>query len=70
MGPNKVLNSLWSVDVILLQIREYREGKSQYAEGNKRIPKKVLNQLRDRFIILLEGSKTEKRFVITFNLEI
>lgn len=70
MGPNKVLNSLWSVDVILLQTREYREGNSQYAEGNKRIPKKVLNQLRDRFIILLEGSKTEKRFVITFNLKI
>lgn len=50
-----------------VQIREYREGISQKAEGSKRIPKNVLNQLRERFMILLEGSNTENKFVITFN---
>lgn len=55
------------MDVTLVQINEYREGISQYAEGSKRSPRKVLNQLRERFIILLVGSKTENRLVIIFN---
>lgn len=68
IGPNRVLNSLWRVNKILFQKIWYREGINQYIEGIIKIPKKVLNQFSERLKILEEGSNTENKFVIIFNL--
>jgi len=38
--------------------------------GKNKIPKIELIQLKDKLKILVEGSKIEKRFIITFNLKI
>lgn len=69
MGPNKVLNSLWRVNKILFQIIWYREGINQKEQGIKSNPIKVLNQFKDKLKIVVEGSKTENKFVIIFNLK-
>lgn len=68
-GPNKVLNSLWRVNKIVFQKIVYREGINQYTEGINKIPKKVLIQFKDKLKILDEGSKTENKLVIIFNLK-
>lgn len=68
IGPNNVLNSLCSVIKILFQKIWYREGINQNIEGIIKIPKKVLNQFKERLKMLDEGSKTENKFVIIFNL--
>lgn len=67
-GPNNVLNSLWRVKRILFQIIWNRLGISQNMEGIIKRPKKVLSQFKDKFKIVVEGSNTENKFVIIFNL--
>jgi hypothetical protein len=69
VGPKRVLNSLCRVNKILFQIKEYRDGINQNAVGIKVKPRIVLIQLRDKFITLVEGSNTENKFVIIFNLK-
>jgi hypothetical protein len=68
VGPKSVLNSLCKVKRILFQTNEYRDGINQKAVGINVSPKIVLIQFKERFITLVEGSKTENRFVIIFNL--
>jgi hypothetical protein len=68
VGPNSVLNSLCKVNRILFQISEYRDGINQNAVGIKVNPRIVLIQFKERFITLVEGSNTENKFVIIFNL--
>lgn len=68
IGPSKVLNSLCKEIRIIFQIILYREGINQYKDGIIKIPKKVLNQLRDKLKILEEGSKTENKLLIIFSL--
>lgn len=70
IGPNRVLNSLWRVNKILFQKIWYREGINQYIDGIIKIPIKVLNQLSERLKILDDGSNTENKLVIIFNLRI
>lgn len=65
--PIKVLNSLCKVKIIFIQIRLNRFGSSQKINGTIINRKKVLNQLIDKFIIVVEGSKTENRLVIIFS---
>lgn len=65
---NNVLNSLWSVNKILFQIIWYREGMNQNIGGIIKIPKNVLIQFNERLKMLVEGSKTENKFVIIFSL--
>lgn len=67
--PNNVLNSLWSLTNKLFQIILNRFGINQKIIGIKIRPIKILIQLSDILKILVEGSKTEKRFVIIFNLK-
>jgi hypothetical protein len=67
--PISILNSLWRVIKILFQNKEIREGKNQNSIGKNIIPKKVLNQFKDRFKILVEGSKIENKFIIIFKLK-
>lgn len=68
VGPKRVLNSLCKVKRILFQIIWYREGINQKEHGINNKPKKVLNQFRESLKIVVEGSKTENKFVIIFNL--
>lgn len=68
VSPIKTLNSLCNVWVILFQIIKYRDGINQYIEGINNSPIKVLNQFNDKLKILVDGSKTENKFVIIFNL--
>lgn len=68
LGPNKVLNSLWRVIKIEFQIIWNRFGISQYIEGIIKSPKNVLDQFKDKFKIVVDGSNTENRLVIIFNL--
>jgi hypothetical protein len=44
-------------------------GINQKEAGINKRPKKVLNQFKERFKIVVLGSNTEKRFVIIFNLK-
>lgn len=66
--PISVLNSLCRV--INTEFHKYliREGISQYAEGIIINPIKVLNQFSERLKIDVEGSNTENKFVIIFNI--
>lgn len=66
-GPNKVLNSLCKVIKIFLHNKLNREGRNQKEHGIIIIPIKVLNQFKERLKIVVEGSKTENKFVIIFN---
>lgn len=63
---NRILNSLWSVDVILIHIRLIREGINQNILGRNRSPKSLLDQFKDKFV-LVAGSNVENRFVIISN---
>jgi hypothetical protein len=44
----------------------FREGINQNNKGKNKIPRKVLNQLRDKEKIFVEGSKIENKFIIIF----
>ena len=68
VGPRRVLNSLWRVLVILFQIIKIREGINQYMLGIMINAISAAVQFNERFMILDEGSKTEKRLVIIFSL--
>lgn len=67
-SPNKVLNSLFNVKVILFHKIWYREGINQKVIGINIIPKIVLIQFNEKFIIVVEGSNTENKLVIIFSL--
>lgn len=67
LTPMRVLNSLCRVKMVLIQTTLKRLGTSQKTKGSIINTKKVLNQLIDKEKIVVEGSKTEKRFVIIFN---
>ena len=64
--PKSVLNSLCRVKKIFCQKMIFREGISQNIRGKNKIPKVVLNQLKEKDKIFVEGSKIEKRFIIIF----
>lgn len=64
--PSNVLNSWNSFIIIILNKKVYRLGRSQNLIGNNNNPKKVLIQFNERFIIDVEGSKIENKFVIIF----
>jgi hypothetical protein len=66
--PSKVLNSLCRVNKILFQIMWYRDGINQKEQGINNNPKNVLNQFNDKLKIVVEGSNTENKLVIIFNL--
>lgn len=68
VAPNKVLNSLCKVKIILFQIILWREGIIQNIEGIINNPIKVLNQFNEKFMFV-EGSNTENKLVIIFNLK-
>jgi len=52
----------------LFHIILYREGINQYINGIKNNPRIILIQFNDKLKIVVEGSKTENKFVITFKL--
>jgi len=59
---------LWRVKKILFQKMLNREGSNQKIIGKNKIPRKELNQFRERLKILVEGSKIENKFIIIFKL--
>lgn len=66
--PIRVLNSWCRINIILFHMMKCRDGINQYVDGININPKIVLNQLMDRLFRLVDGSKTENRFLIIFNL--
>ena len=64
------MNSLWRVIKILFQKIFKRDGKNQNIIGKNKIPKKELNQFKDKLKIFVEGSKIENKFIIIFNLKV
>lgn len=66
LGPINVLNSLWSVLIIVFHSQFIRDGINHIVDGkiNKIIV--VLVQFSDQKFVL--GSNVENRFVIIFNL--
>lgn len=67
--PIKVLNSLCKVVKIIFHKYKSRDWISQKGMGRIKIPINVLIQLRENEKILVEGSNTEKRFIIIFKKE-
>lgn len=63
---SRILNSLCSVDVILTHIKLIRDGINQNILGKNNKPRSTLDQFRDK-LVLVAGSKVEKRFLIIFN---
>lgn len=63
--PNKILNSLCKIIIILIHKKFHRDGISQYIEGINNNPRKVLSQFNEK--IFVEGSKELNKFVIIFN---
>lgn len=63
----RILNSKWRVLMILNQINLRRLGINQNIVGIRIHPINVLIQFNEIDIILVDGSKEEKRFVIIFN---
>lgn len=55
---------------ILFQKILRREGKNQNIIGKNKIPKKELNQFKERLKMFVEGSKIENKFIIIFKLKI
>jgi len=66
--PNNVLNSLCKVLIIKFHKYINREGINQKDIGITKNPIKVLNQFNENEKIEVEGSKTENKFIIIFNL--
>jgi len=66
LGPSRVLNSLYNVIKIKFQKILIRDGRSQKETGISIKPIKVLSQFKEKLKILVEGSKTENKFVIIF----
>lgn len=66
-GPKSVLNSLNKVNKMLFHSKLIREGSIQKEYGIIIKPIKVLIQFKDKLKIVVEGSKTENKFVIIFN---
>lgn len=66
--PNKVLNSVCKVLIILIQININRDGINQKEIGIISNPKNVLIQFNDKLKILVDGSNVENKLVIIFNI--
>ena len=66
LGPKIVKNSLWSVELILAQINDHRDGEAQNKYGINKNPRIVEAQFIGKSISLEEGSKTENSLVIIF----
>jgi hypothetical protein len=64
LSPRSVLNSLWSFINNVFHIIMCRDGINHILIGMNIIPTNVLVQLIDKFIILVDGSNTENKFVI------
>lgn len=62
----RILNSLCSVDVILIHIRLIRDGINQNILGRNMSPRRLLVQFRDK-LVLVAGSNVENKFVIIFS---
>jgi hypothetical protein len=67
-SPSSVLNSLCKFVINIFQIMVCRDGINQILVGMIIIPKNVLVQLIERFMILVDGSNTENRLLIIFKL--
>ena len=67
-GPNKVLNSKCNDIKTLFHTIIWRLGINQYIIGINNKPIKDLIQFNDKLKILEEGSNTENKLVIIFNL--
>ena len=68
--PKRFLNSLCKVNKIIFHKNENREGISQKLKGKIINPINVLSQFKEKWKIEEEGSKTENKFIIIFNLKI
>lgn len=68
-GPKRVLNSLNNKNRLLFHKKLLREGINQKEQGIRFKPINVLSQFKERLKIEVEGSNTENRFVIIFNLK-
>ena len=66
--PNSVLNSLCSVIIIIFHKNINREGINQNDTGIIKNPINVLNQFNENEKIEVDGSNTENKFIIIFNL--
>jgi hypothetical protein len=66
LSPSSVLNSLWSFINSIFHAIVCREGINHIVIGRNMIPRNVLVQLIDIFIILVDGSNTENRFTVIF----
>lgn len=66
--PSKVLNSLCSFVNSVFHRVEYRDGINHILVGISSSPRKVLTQFKDKLKFLVDGSNTENRFLIIFNL--
>jgi predicted sulfurtransferase len=66
LTPIKILNSLCNVKKIFCQKIIFREGINQKVNGKNKIPKRVLNQLKEIDRMFVEGSKIENKFIIIF----
>lgn len=63
----KILNSEWSLFIIIVHIKLYRDGINQNSDGIIINPINVLNQFKDKLNVEVEGSKTENKLVIIFS---
>jgi hypothetical protein len=64
LSPSSVLNSLWSFINSIFHIIVCREGINHILTGINIIPRNVLVQLIDIFVILVDVSNTENKFII------
>jgi hypothetical protein len=67
-SPSNVLNSLCKFVINVFQIMVCRDGINQILVGIIIIPRNVLAQLIERFMILVDGSNTENRLLVIFRL--
>lgn len=66
--PKRFLNSLCKVKVIIVHKKVIRDGINQKDSGKIIKPKNVLSQFKDKLKIDDDGSNTENKFIIIFNL--
>lgn len=65
-GPNKFLNSIWSLEIIKFHKIKCRFGINQKENGKNNNPNIVLIQFNGILNKLVEGSKIENKLLIIF----
>lgn len=63
-----VCNSLWSFVVNRFHAIAWYKGINHILSGMKSSSMKVLAQLKDMFMVLVDGPNTENKFIIIFSL--